>query len=284
MATVHASCGAFILPLSMSRLSHLQANDLSLAVSCQLKQQCVCVCGVQQAVTSDSDVHAVPVRLPITSKHCNMPIASPPPSCQPTSCSPSQPSAKTAKTHTHAAPCIISFNTAEQWPQLDTQGLLQQHQADVVTEQHHFEAVHHQQPSRHVQQASQLCHMQCTIPSLLPGSKTHGNMAQGRQQAVEGGRACLFICTRASCISCAWYSCATQNTRYDTPTWGKALALGGMQVCTSNHPGMTCTIGQSPLMQGLTQCLGAGRGEGRSVHYSWSLPQHMLRARPRHSI
>ncbi len=126
------------------------------------------VCGVQQAVTSDRDVHAVPVRLPITSKHCNMPVASPPPSCQSASCPPIQPSAETAEAHTHAAPCIIPVCTAEQWPQLDMHALLQQHQADVTTEQHHSEVVCQQQPSRHVQQASQLCQVQCTIQSLLP--------------------------------------------------------------------------------------------------------------------
>ncbi len=116
-------------------------------------------------MTSSSDVHAVPVRLPITSKHCNVPVASSP-SCQSTCCLPSQPSAETAQAHAHAAPCIIPFCTAEPWPQLDTQALLQQHQADVTTEQHHSEAVCHQLPSRHVQQASQLCQMQCTIQSL----------------------------------------------------------------------------------------------------------------------
>ncbi len=41
MGTLPASCGVFILPLSMSRLSHLQAKALPLAISCQLKQQCV---------------------------------------------------------------------------------------------------------------------------------------------------------------------------------------------------------------------------------------------------
>lgn len=41
MGSVPASCGVFTLPLSMSRLSHLQAKALPLASSCQLKQQCV---------------------------------------------------------------------------------------------------------------------------------------------------------------------------------------------------------------------------------------------------
>lgn len=121
------------------------------------------VCCMQQVVPSDSDVHAVPVRLPITSKYCNVPVASPPPPCQSASCPPIQPSAQTAEAHAHAVPCIVPFCTAEQWPQLDMHALLQQHQADVTTEQHHSKAVCQQQPSRDVQQASQPCQMQCTI-------------------------------------------------------------------------------------------------------------------------
>ncbi|KAL0045383.1 hypothetical protein WJX82_005375 [Trebouxia sp. C0006] len=112
-----------------------------------------CRVAAEGVVPSDSDVHAVPVRLPITSKYCNVPVASPPPPCQSASCPPIQPSAQTAEAHAHAVPCIVPFCTAEQWPQLDMHALLQQHQADVTTEQHHSKAVCQQQPSRDVQQA-----------------------------------------------------------------------------------------------------------------------------------
>ncbi|KAL0034025.1 hypothetical protein WJX79_004031 [Trebouxia sp. C0005] len=114
-----------------------------------------CQIAAQEAVPSDSDAHAVPVRLPISSRHCNMPLASPPPPCQSAPCPPIQPSADTAEAHVHAIPFVVPFCTAQQWPQQDTQVLLQQHQAAVLTEQDHSEVVCQQQPSRHVQQARQ---------------------------------------------------------------------------------------------------------------------------------
>lgn len=160
--TVPASCVVCILPLSMLRLSHLQAKALPLAISCQLKQQCMwsaaggdlrqgcACCACAPAHHQQTLQHACCVSTTLVSI-CLL-----------------SPNSTLSRDGRGAAPCIIPVCTAEQWPQLDMHALLQQHQADVTTEQHHSEVVCQQQPSRHVQQASQLCQVQCTIQSLLP--------------------------------------------------------------------------------------------------------------------